>query len=176
MNAADKAKANARVRDRLLWLALAMFGFAFAMAPLYRVFCEVTGINRDEAQVLAINTQVDTSRLVLVQLLASVEDPAQWRLRAPAAAIPAHPGELIQVDFELENLADQAVSGHAVASYAPAAAARYFRKIECFCFREQHLAPRERRVLPVMFVLERRIPPDLGVVTLSYAFFRQVKT
>ena len=170
------SKANARVRDRLLWLALVMFGFAFAMAPLYRVFCEVTGINRDAAQVLAINTQVDTSRLVLVQLLASVEDAAQWRLHAPAAAIPAHPGELIQVDFELENLADRAVSGRAVASYAPAVAARYFRKIECFCFRELHLAPRERRVLPVMFVLDRQIPPDLGVVTLSYAFFRQVRT
>ena len=174
MSASDHA--NARVRERLLWLALVMFGFAFAMAPLYRVFCDVTGINRDAAQALAINTQVDTSRLVLVQLLASVEDASQWRLHPPAAAIPAHPGELIQVDFELENLADQAVSGHAVASYAPAVAARYFRKIECFCFREQHLAPLERRVLPVMFVLDRQIPPDLGVVTLSYAFFRQVKT
>ncbi len=168
--------ANARMRRHLLWLAAAMFGFAFALVPLYRVFCETTGLNRDDAQVLAGNSQVDASRLVWVQLLAQVEDAGPWRLTAPAAAIPAHPGELVQVEFELENLTDRAVTGRAVPSYAPAAAARYFRKIECFCFREQHLAPHEKVRLPVMFVLDRQIPYDMGTVTLSYAFFRLVQT
>jgi cytochrome c oxidase assembly protein subunit 11 len=152
-----------------------MFGFAFAMVPLYRVFCEVTGINRDEAQVLAINTQVDTSRLVLVQLLANVEMPPSGACTRPAAAIPAHPGELIQVDFELENLADRAVSGLAVASYAPAAARAISARSNVSASASSIWRPGTAR-LPVMFVLDRQIPPDLGVVTAVLPFFRQVKT
>lgn len=168
--------ANQRLRRRLLWLALAMFAFAFALAPLYRVFCEAVGIPRGgEVTEAAIgNTQVDTSRRVQVELLAQVEDAVTWRLIPPAGAWSAYPGELVQVEYELENLGDQPLIGRAVPSYAPPQAARYLRKIDCFCFREQRLEPHEKRRLPVLFVLDRAIPRELGVVTLSYAFFGEV--
>ncbi len=172
---AGPALANQRLRRRLLWLALAMFAFAFALAPLYRVFCDVVGIPRAGAAAGAYsgNTQVDTSRQVRVELLAQVEDAASWRLDPPSEARSAYPGELVQVEFELENLGDRPLIGRAVPSYAPPQAARYLRKIECFCFREQRLQPHEKRRLPVLFVLDRAIPRELGVVTLSYAFFAE---
>jgi cytochrome c oxidase assembly protein subunit 11 len=76
------------------------------------------------------------------------------------------------VDYELVNLTDRPLTGRAVPSYGPARAGAYFQKIDCFCFREQRLAPGERLTLPVLFVLDRKLPPDLTVVTLSYTFFR----
>lgn len=164
--------ANQQLRRHLLWVALGMFAFAFALAPLYRVFCEVVGIPRTEAAIG--NTQVDTSRRVQVELLAQVEDAVTWRLIPPTGALSAYPGELVQVEYELENLGDRPLIGRAVPSYAPPQAARYLRKIDCFCFREQRLEPHEKRRLPVLFVLDRAIPRDLGVVTLSYAFFGEV--
>ena len=63
------------------------------------------------------------------------------------------------------------VTGQAVPSYAPRNAAEYFRKLECFCFTKQTLQPGERRRMPVVFVLDRELPPDVHTITLSYTFF-----
>lgn len=165
------AHANAVVMRRLLVLAVAMFGFGFALVPLYSIFCDLTGLNRDEAQVLARNSQVDMSRSVQVQMLSNSRNGEEWHLIAPATAIAPHPGELVMVEYELDNLSDRPLVGRAVPSYAPARAAAYFKKIECFCFREQRLAPHERLRMPVLFVLDNRLPADIGVVTLSYTFY-----
>ena len=171
----SRDQANARTLRRLLLAVLAMFGFGFAMVPLYNTFCDLTGFNRGEVQALAQNTQVDASRQVRVELLANVQDAAALRFTAPDKPITSHPGALVRVDYELENLTDKPLVGRAVPSYGPAAAASYFKKIECFCFRNQDLAPHEKRQLPVLFVLDRAMPPDMGVVTLSYTFFELPK-
>jgi cytochrome c oxidase assembly protein subunit 11 len=104
-------------------------------------------------------------------LLADTPDGATWELLAPPAGVAAHPGELVMVDYRLINLSDRPLVGRAVPSYAPAGAATYFKKIECFCFREQRLAPRESLRLPVLFVIDRQLPADTGVLTVSYRFY-----
>lgn len=162
---------NRRTSLRLMLMSAAMFGFGFALVPLYDVFCDLTGLNRDAAQALVNNTQVDASRLVRIELVANVQDGALWRLTAPPLPVDAHPGELVRVEYELENLSDRPLVGRAVPSYAPLAAAAHFKKIDCFCFREQHLAPHETVRLPVLFVLDRGVAADMKVVTLSYTFF-----
>ena len=165
------ATGNRRTSLRLTLMSAAMFAFGFALVPLYDVFCDLTGLNRDAAQALANNTQVDFSRKVRIELVANVRDDALWRFAAPRLPVDAHPGELVQVEYELENLSDQPLVGRAVPSYAPLAAAAHFKKIDCFCFREQRLAPHEKMRLPVLFVLDRGVASDMRVVTLSYTFF-----
>jgi hypothetical protein len=64
--------ANWHLSAKLLVIALAMFGFGYAMIPIYRAICEVTGIGlvtpKDQgAAEFARNTQVDTSRRVIVE-------------------------------------------------------------------------------------------------------------
>ena len=167
------AAGNLNTSLRLAAVSLAMFGFGFALVPLYDVFCDLTGLNRDAAQALVSNTQVDTSRSVRVELVANVQDGAVWRFTAPRQPVDVHPGELVRVDYELENLTDHFLIGRAVPSYGPAAAAAHFRKIDCFCFREQHLAPHEKLRLPVLFVIDRKVAADMKVMTLSYTFFQQ---
>jgi len=162
---------NRRTSLRLTLLSAAMFAFGFALVPLYDVFCDLTGLNRDAAQALANNTQVDASRRVRIELVANVQDGALWRFAAPSLPVDVHPGELVQVEYELENLSDRPLIGRAVPSYAPLAAAAHFKKIDCFCFREQRLAPHETVRLPVLFVLDRGVARDMKVVTLSYTFF-----
>lgn len=162
---------NRRTSLRLTLMSAAMFAFGFALVPLYDVFCDLTGLNRDAAQALANNTQVDFSRKVRIELVANVRDDALWRFAAPRLPVEVHPGELVQVEYELENLSDRPLVGRAVPSYAPLAAAAHFKKIDCFCFREQRLAPHEKMRLPVLFVLDRGVAANMKVVTLSYTFF-----
>ncbi len=71
----------------------------------------------------------------------------------------------------MENVRDRVVIGQAVPSYGPQHAGGYVKKLECFCFKQQTFAPHEVREMPVVFVLDRRLPEDVNTVTLSYTFF-----
>ena len=87
------------------------------------------------------------------------------------ASVSVHPGELTQAVYEVRNTLDRPITGQAVPSYSPQPAALYFRKMECFCFQQQTLGPGEVRKMPVVFVIDPKLPPELNTVTLSYTFF-----
>lgn len=157
---------------RKLWIvALGMFGFGFAMVPFYQKICEVTGINSGDAQVLAKNTQIDTSRKVTLEFDANVDANLPWRFVPVQKSIEMHPGELVQVLYEVENRTGQDITGQAIPSYGPQLAAQYVKKIECFCFTGQTLKAHEKRQMPVMLVMDPALPRDVHTVTLSYTFF-----
>ncbi len=63
------------------------------------------------------------------------------------------------------------MDAQAIPSYAPAEAAQYFRKMQCFCFRQQTLAPKEARQMPVSFYIDPALPKNVRTITLSYTFF-----
>ncbi|CAL95917.1 cytochrome c oxidase assembly protein [Azoarcus olearius] len=160
---------------RLLWrlglAAVVMFAFGFSLVPFYEKICEVTGINNIvKPDALPANTQVDRKRSVLVQFDANLHD-LPWQFRPAQTSVRVHPGELVRVDYEVANVRAQTVTGQAVPSYGPRQAGRYFRKLDCFCFQQQTLAPGERRTMPVVFVLDPTLPEDVTTVTLSYTFF-----
>jgi cytochrome c oxidase assembly protein subunit 11 len=63
------------------------------------------------------------------------------------------------------------MAGQAIPSYAPQQSARYFQKLECFCFKQQVLAAGETRRFPVVFFVDPDLPKDVTQITLSYTFF-----
>ena len=63
------------------------------------------------------------------------------------------------------------MTGQAIPSYGPQLAGRHFKKLECFCFTQQTLAPGEVKRMPVTFVIDADLPRDVNTVTLSYTFF-----
>jgi len=165
-------KTGNRVLFRKLWIvALGMFGFGFAMVPFYQKICEVTGINSGDAQVLAKNTQIDASRTVTLELDANVDAKLPWKFTPLQKSVTMHPGEMVQVLYEVENNTGQDITGQAIPSYGPQLAAQYVKKIECFCFTGQTLKAYEKRQMPVMLVMDPALPGDVNTVTLSYTFF-----
>lgn len=170
------AAENRRILVRLSIAAVAMFGFGFALVPFYEAICRVTGL-RDlaKADTLPANTQVDASRLVTIEFDANAHN-LPWRFRPLQTSIQIHPGQLVRVDYEVENIRDHAVTGQAVPSYGPAYAAQHLRKIDCFCFRRQTLAAGEKRVMPVVFTLDNALPAEINTITLSYTFFEVAGT
>src|SRR5262245_26057673 len=147
-----------------------MFGFAFALVPFYSQICAALGLNSIEQAAEVVNTQVDTSRTVTIELDSNAHN-LPWRFKPLVAAIKVHPGELTMVEYEIVNVREAAVTGQAVPSYGPQRAAEYFKKIECFCFTQQTLAPGETRRMPVLFVVDPKLPKDLSTIALSYTFF-----
>lgn len=167
-------RSNRHLLRKLVVVAALMFGFGWALIPIYRTICEITGINiltgKDpEAERRAANTQVDRTRTIVVEFDANRQGP--WRFKPEVNHLEVHPGELVHVEYDLVNLEDRAMVGQAIPSYAPMQSARYFNKIECFCFKQQTLAAGETRRFPVVFFVDPELPKDIGTITLSYTFF-----
>jgi len=165
---------NWRLFVKLSVVTVMMFGFGYALVPLYKMICEVTGINvitpvDPDAKQFAENTQVDTTRLVTVEFDANARGP--WRFAPMQSSMQVHPGALTTIVYEIANQQDRPMMAQAIPSYAPNQAAPYFRKLECFCFAQQTLKAREVRQFPVVFVIDPKLPKDVVTITLSYTFF-----
>lgn len=155
---------------RLAFFAVAMFGFGFALVPFYRAICQVTGINDFVKPDAPLNTQVDTSRWVTIELDANTRG-LPWKFAPIQRSVRVRPGELVHIVYEASNNSATAITGQAIPSYGPRVAAGYIRKMECFCFQKQELGPGETRQMPVVLVVDPDLPKDIGTVTLSYTFF-----
>ncbi len=174
MNAhADLELRNRQMMGKLLVVAVGMLGFGFAMVPLYRQICEAIGITQTRT-VGSGNTQVDTSREVNVELLASSAG-LPWQFEAIDRNLRLHPGQFALVRYRVVNTLDRAVTAHAVMNTAPALAARWIEKQACFCFSNQTLAAGESREMPVVFRVKADAPRDLDTISLSYTFFEAPK-
>ena len=104
---------NRSILRKLVVVSVLMFSFGWALVPLYRKICEVTGINivtlRDaDAERAAKNTQVDTSRTVIVEFDANTR--GAWQFRPQVSHLEVHPGELVHVTYDLVNLRERSVA------------------------------------------------------------------
>ena len=163
---------NRGILVKMLVVTVVMFGFGYALVPLYKKICEVTGVNEiEKANAPLANSQVDSARVVTLELDANVRSDLPWKFRPLQASVKVHPGQLVQVMYEVRNDSDRPVTGQAIPSYGPQIAGLYFRKQECFCFAKQTFAPGEVRQMPVVFVIEAGLPKDVTTITLSYTFF-----
>ena len=161
---------NSRLSRRLAVVALGMFGFAFALVPFYNQICAALGINNIDQPSIISNTQVDRSRTVTIELDSNTHD-LPWRFKPLVGHVTVHPGELTTVEYEIVNVRQAPVTGQAVPSYGPQRAGEYFQKVECFCFTQQTLGPGEVRRMPVVFVVDPKLPRDVNTIALSYTFF-----
>ena len=169
---------NFKMVGKLGVIVLGMFAFGYALVPIYKAICEITGINVlavSEQQFsagkpkLPANTQVDLTRTITVEFDANARGP--WHFKPAQNTLQVHPGELTTVMYEFQNVQDRIMSAQAIPSYAPAQAAAYFNKLECFCFNQYTLQPGEKKQWPVVFFIDPKLSKDVTTITLSYTFF-----
>jgi cytochrome c oxidase assembly protein subunit 11 len=161
---------------KLAALAGGMFLFGFALIPLYDVFCDLTGLGgRTAATAAAVEEQIDASRTVRVEFVASLGPTAPFEFRPNVSSMEVHPGEIVATSFHARNLTARHSSAQAVPSVAPGLAAQHFKKIECFCFTEQTFEPDEGRDMDVRFLIDPSLPAHFDTVTLSYTLYAAPK-
>lgn len=168
---AELRRENRGLLTRLSIVAVGMFGFGFALVPFYDHICRALGINSLTARAeIPANTQVDTSRLITIELDANAHN-MPWQFRPLVRHLQVHPGQLVQVEYEIANVRSAPVTGQAVPSYGPVHSGAFVRKLDCFCFTQQTLGPGETRRMPVSFTVDASLPADIHSMTLSYTFF-----
>ena len=170
--------ANMTMAGKLSVVALAMLAFGYALGPIYNAICEMTGINilalgeRNNTGIdvgKVTNTQVDRSRTITVEFDANVRGP--WEFKPAQRSLQVHPGELVTVMYEFQNVQNRRMAAQAIPSYAPMQAGAHFNKLQCFCFNQYTLEPGEKKSWPVVFVIDPKLSRDVATITLSYTFF-----
>ena len=142
-----------------------------------RCSVKVTGLNGKTDDRPAVyrtaGGDVAVGRAVRVQFLAVNNGTMPWQFRAPQTAeLRVTPGAApVHLTYYARNESDRDMVAQAVPSVSPGRAAKYLRKIECFCFQRQPLAAGEASQLPLRFYLDPDLPEDIGTITLSYTLF-----
>lgn len=160
--------------------AIGMIGMSYAAVPLYRLYCQATGLGG--AAVAGHNVdQVETmmavkDRIIKVAFNADVHASLHWNFRPQQSEIYVVPGETALAFYKAKNPTDKPVIGISTYNVVPFDAGQYFNKIQCFCFEEQRLNPHEEVDMPVFFYIDPEFAEDprmarVDTITLSYTFF-----
>ena len=149
-----------------------MFAFGFALVPLYDVFCEVTGLNGKVFQSeYSENLVIEDGRSISLQFISTNNENMPWTFQPSKEVMKIETGKYHTATFFVKNTTNRKMMAQAVPSVAPSNAAAHLKKLECFCFEQQELAPGEEALLPVRLIFDDELPSSINSVVLSYTIF-----
>ncbi|KAM3184868.1 hypothetical protein ACTXT7_007512 [Hymenolepis weldensis] len=119
-------------------------------------------------------------RRVTVEFSADTYSHMAWNFKPAQNSLIVVPGETALAFYTAKNPTSKPIIGIATYTVLPIEAAKYFNKIQCFCFEEQRLNPGEEVDLPVFFFLDPEFDDDphlmrTNKITLHYTFFEAKK-
>ncbi len=167
---------NRSVALQMAAIAAGMLMLAYASAPLYRLFCQVTGFGGTTQRVAANTSGRVVDRTITVTFDGNIDPRLPWKFEPLEKSVTVKLGQNRLIAFRAVSESKLPTRGTATYNVTPFAAGKYFNKIQCFCFEEQHLAPHQSANLPVSFFIDPAIVDDpelkdLANITLSYTFF-----
>lgn len=167
---------NLRTGGILAAVVVGMVGMAYASAPLYEIFCRVTGFG-GTTQVATADADRVLDRTMTVRFDSNVNPELPWRFDPAQRSMKLRVGETRLAFYRATNTGRDTLVGTATFNVTPDKAGLYFDKIDCFCFTEQVLRPGETVDMPVSFYLDPDLAEDakmdgVTTITLSYTFFR----
>ncbi|HTZ78105.1 MAG TPA: cytochrome c oxidase assembly protein [Stellaceae bacterium] len=173
--AARLRRNNLRVLGLLCLILATMTGLVSYSETFYRLFCAATGYGGTTQRVASADAKV-SKRMVTVRFTTDVASGLPWHFVPAQREVKLHLGEDTLVFFDATNLSDKDYVGHATFNVTPLKAGIYFKKIQCFCFTEEHLGAHESVEMPVDFFVDPglgsdRNTQDVDTITLSYTFF-----
>jgi len=170
---------NRRVGLIFFGVAAAMLGLGFASAPLYRLFCQVTGFDGTTQKVTAeqANKVNAVGRTISIRFDGNVAPDVPWTFRPERSTDTIQLGQRDLAFFVAKNNSDKPITGTATFNVEPEQTGQYFNKIQCFCFTEQTLQPGEEVRMPVLFYVDPKLAQDedakdVQQITLSYTFHK----
>jgi len=114
---------------------------------------------------------------ITVRFSASTSDTLQWKFKPQQREVQVVPGETALAFYTAHNKTDEPIVGVATYNITPLKAGLYFNKIQCFCFDQQRLRPKEEVDMPVFFYIDPEFVNDPQManvhdIVLSYTFFK----
>ncbi len=171
----NNRRKNIRLAINMAMIVVGMLMMAYAFVPLYRMFCQLTGLDGTPQFATSIPDEI-IDRDLEVFLDANVDPRLGWTFRAAANRVNVKIGENKLAFYKAVNTTDKPMTGRSVYNVTPEKAAKYFNKVECFCFINQTIKPGEEVTFPLSFFIDPefardRLMDDVEGITLSYTFY-----
>jgi cytochrome c oxidase assembly protein subunit 11 len=168
---------NRRVAAICAVVFFAMVGAAYAAVPLYKAFCQLTGFDGTVRRAQLAPDKV-LERKLLIRFDVNVRN-LPWTFTAEQASQNLKIGETGLAFFKVTNNSDKPMTGQATYGVIPEQVGPYFQKLQCFCFSQQTIGPRQTVEFPVVYFVDPKFADDSEAkgaheVTLSYTFFPAV--
>ena len=129
----------------------------------------INKFQKDKDQALALEP-------ISINLLTSVHPDLSWNFQPVEPKIVVMPGEVITVEYIVENLGNAETTGIATFVYFPNQFGNYISKINCFCYDAQTLKPKEKSKYTLVLLIDPEATKDsktknIKEVTIQFTFF-----
>ena len=129
----------------------------------------INKFQKDKDQALALEP-------ISINLLTSVHPDLSWNFQPVEPRIVVIPGEVITVEYIVENLENIETTGIATFVYFPNQFGNYISKINCFCYDAQTLKPKEKSKYTLVLLIDPEATKDnktknIKEVTIQFTFF-----
>ena len=113
---------------------------------------------------------------ISINLLTSVHPKLSWRFQPTEPKILVKPGEVVTIEYEVENLSDESSTGIATFAYFPSEFGNYVNKINCFCYDAQTLKAKQKDKFALVLLIDPEVTKDsktkdIKEVTIQFTFF-----
>ncbi|XP_040856230.1 cytochrome c oxidase assembly protein COX11, mitochondrial isoform X2 [Ochotona curzoniae] len=130
----DWRRRNKTVLTYVAAAAVGMLGASYAAVPLYRLYCQTTGLG-GSAVAGHGSDQIENmvpvkDRIIKVTFNADVHASLQWNFRPQQTEIYVVPGETALAFYKAKNPTDKPVIGISTYNVVPFEAGQYFNKIQ----------------------------------------------
>uniref|UniRef100_A0A8C0VX46 Cytochrome c oxidase assembly protein COX11, mitochondrial n=1 Tax=Castor canadensis TaxID=51338 RepID=A0A8C0VX46_CASCN len=117
--------------------AVGMLGASYAAVPLYRLYCQTTGLGGSAVAGHA-SDQIENmvpvkDRIIKITFNADVHASLQWNFRPQQTEIYVVPGETALAFYKAKNPTDKPIIGISTYNVVPFEAGQYFNKIQVNC-------------------------------------------
>ena len=113
---------------------------------------------------------------ISINLLTSVHPKLSWRFQPITPQIIVEPGEVITIEYEVENLSERSSTGIATFAYFPSEFGNYINKINCFCYDAQNMKPKQKNKFVLVLLIDPEVTKDsktkdIKEATIQFTFF-----
>ena len=113
---------------------------------------------------------------ISINLLTSVHPKLSWRFQTITPQIIVEPGEVITIEYEVENLSERSSTGIATFAYFPSEFGNYINKINCFCYDAQNMKPKQKNKFVLVLLIDPEVTKDsktkdIKEATIQFTFF-----
>ena len=120
--------------------------------------------------------KVKAEEPIVLNLLSSVHPSLPWKFQALDSKITIKPGEVVTVEYIVENLENKETTGIATFAYYPNQFGSYIRKLNCFCYDAQTLKAKQKDKYTVVLLIDPEVTKDtktknIKEVTIQFNFF-----
>ena len=113
---------------------------------------------------------------ISINLLTSVHPKLSWSFYSTKPKILVKPGEVVTIEYEVENLSEEASTGIATFAYFPSEFGSYVNKINCFCYDAQNMKPKQKNKFVLVLLIDPEVTKDsktkdIKEATIQFTFF-----